>query len=170
MATKADAVFNWEKISTAMADGLEDLIAFNWSEIETANPEAPPLDIDWPKYAMLERAGIYRAISVRKANRLIGYNGYFVQPHLRHKASLWAINDALFIDKDERKGTLGLKLVAESVKMLRAIGVKVVTQGDMLAPLADPANSTTAKSRATFGDLLLRQGFKLAENLYVLAL
>jgi hypothetical protein len=167
MAAKPEIVFNWEKISTAMADGLEDLIAFNWSEIEAKNDEAPPLDIDWPRYAMLERAGIYRAISVRKASRLIGYNGYFVQPHLRHRTSLWAINDALFIDKDERKGTLGIKLVAESVKMLRSIGVKVVTQGDMLAPLV---NSTTAKSHATFGDLLLRQGFKLVENLYVLAL
>lgn len=163
---KSDAVFSWEKISTAMADGLEDLIAFNWSEIETLNADAPPLDVDWPRYTMLERAGIYRAISVRKGGKLIGYNGYFVQPHLRHKSSLWAINDALFIDKDERKGTLGLRLVSESVKMLKAIGVKVVTQGDMLAPL----HSTTAKSHATFGDLLLRQGFKLVENLYVLAL
>lgn len=166
MPSKPDVVFAWEKISTAMADGLEDLIAFNWSEIEARNEDAPPLDIDWPRYAMLERAGIYRAISVRKASKLIGYNGYFVQPHLRHRTSLWAINDALFIDKDERKGTLGLRLVVESVKMLREIGVKVVTQGDMLAPL----NSTTAKSHATFGDLLLRQGFKLVENLYVLAL
>lgn len=166
MAAKPDVVFAWEKISSAMADGLEDLIAFNWSEIEARNEDAPPLDIDWPRYAMLERAGIYRAISVRKASRLIGYNGYFVQPHLRHRTSQWAINDALFIDKDERKGTLGLRLVVESVKMLREIGVKVVTQGDMLAPL----NSTTAKSHATFGDLLLRQGFKLVENLYVLAL
>lgn len=163
---KSDAVFSWEKISTAMADGLEDLIAFNWSEIETLNADAPPLDVDWPRYTMLERAGIYRAISVRKGGKLIGYNGYFVQPHLRHKSSLWAINDTLFIDKDERKGTLGLRLVSESVKMLKAIGVKVVTQGDMLAPL----HSTTAKSHATFGDLLLRQGFKLVENLYVLAL
>lgn len=166
MAAKPEIVFAWENIGPAMADGLEDLIAFNWGEVEAKNADAPPLDIDWPRYAMLERAGIYRAISVRKAGRLIGYNGYFVQPHLRHKSTLWAINDALFIDRDERKGTLGIRLVTESTRMLRALGVKVITQGDMLAPL----NSTTAKSHATFGDLLLRQGFKLVENLYVLAL
>ena len=161
MPKTSEAVFAWEKIGPAMADGLEDLIAFNWSEIEDANPASPALDIDWPRYLMLERAGVYRAISVRKGGSLIGYNGYFVEPPIRHKGMTWAINDALFLDKDHRKGPLGIRLVSESSRMLKEIGVKIVTQGDMLA-----AHSTTAKPHATFGDLLLRQGFVLIENLY----
>lgn len=166
MSTKADVVFNWEKIGTAMADGLEDLIAFNWEEVDV-EPLFGPLNIDWPKYAMLERAGIYRAISVRKGGKLIGYNGYFVQPHLRHRNSLWAMNDAMFVDKDERRWTLGLRLVQASLKLLGEIGVKHATQGDMMGA---KVNSTTAKSHATFGDLLLREGAVLAENVYVFVL
>ena len=165
-SSKTDVVFAWEKISSAMADGLEDLIIFNWSEIEAKTDIAPPLDIDWPKYAMLERAGIYRAISMRRGAKLIGYNSYFVQPPLRHKGLLWAVNDTLYIDKDERAGRLGITAVRRSIEMLKAVGVQYVFHGDMLGAL----NSTSAKPHATFGDLLLREGATLLENIYVFKL
>lgn len=166
MKKTPDVVFAWEKIAPAMSDGLEDLIAFNWSEIEAVYPEAPPIDIDWPAYYLAERRGTYRAVSARKGSKLIGYNGYFVQPPLRHKTMLWAVNDTLFIDKDERAGTLGRRFLLASLALLKEAGVDTVYHGDMLGAL----NSTTAKPRATFGDLLLREGARHLENVYVFAL
>jgi hypothetical protein len=159
----AEVVFAWEKIGPAMADGLEDLIVYNWAEVEALDPRAPPIDIDWPRYLMLERRGEYKAVSIRRAGNLIGYNGYFTQAPLRHKTVKWAINDALYIDKAERKGSLGYRVVRRSIDMLRELGFSQVFHGDMLGPL----NSTRAKPHATFGDLLLRAGARPVENTYV---
>lgn len=157
-------VFAWEPISTALASGMEDLIAFNWDEV-SSGLDFPPLDIDWPAYLMQERAGFYRGVSARKSTKLIGYNGYFIRPPLRHKSSLWAINDALYLDKDARAGLLGLKLLTESHKLLKTAGVKWVSQTDMAVE-----NSTTAKPRASFGDLLTRIGYRPMGRSYLLKL
>ena len=137
-----------------MADGLEDLIAFNWSQVQE-DPDWPALDIDWPKYLMFERMGIYKAVSARKGGRLIGYNGYYVQPIARHKSTVFAINDALYVDADHRKGLVGPRLLKRSEEMLKEIGAQFVLQEDMA-----PYNSTEAKPRATFGNPLLRSGYK----------
>ena len=162
--SKSLVEFAFEKISPALADGLEDLIAFNWDEVSASYALAPPLDIDWPRYLMLERMGQYRSISARKNGRLVGYNAYFIEKPLRHRRMTWAVNDALFLDRVERKGMLGWRLLKESIRLLREIlpPGSFVLHGDMLGAI-----STTAKAHATFGDLLLREGFIRLESVYV---
>ena len=147
-----------------MADGLEDLIAFNWDEVSAVYKLAPPLDIDWPRYLMLERMGQYRSISARRNGRLIGYNAYFIEKPMRHKRMTWAVNDALYLDRTERKGVLGWRLLHRSVEMLREVlpPGSLVLHGDMMGVV-----STTPKPHATFGDLLLREGFIRLESVYV---
>lgn len=157
---KPETVFAWEPLSDALASGLEDLIAFNWDQVQQ-DPDWPPLDIDWPKYLMYERVGIYKAVSARKDGRLIGYNSYYIQPLTRHKSTMFAVNDALYVDADHRGGLTGLKLLDRSEDLLRALGVQFVLQDDM-----EPHNSTTAKPRATFGKLLSRRGYKMVGTMH----
>ena len=155
---KAEVVFAWETIGQALDDGLEDLIALNDEEVE----DLMPLDIDWPKYVMLERAGMYRSVSARRAGKLIGYRSFMVSPPMRYRNSLWAMNDAMYLDPAERNGLLAARFVNQSDDLLREIGARVVVQGDR-----KPFNSTAEKRRATFGDLLQRFcGYRPSETVY----
>lgn len=159
---KADPVFGWESLSEALGAGLEDLLAANWAEVAT-DRDCPPLDVDWPRYLQMERLGAYRGVSARKAGRLVGYVGYFIHESMRHKFTLWAWGDALYIDKDHRQGALGLKLIAAAEPLLKSVGVQFVTQGDMLAD-----HSTTAKPRATLGTVLTRLcGYQPFDRVYI---
>ena len=150
----------WDTLGRALADGVEDLIIFNWEEVYPVG--GPNLDVDWPRLLMLERAGIYRAITARRAGKLIGYNGYFIQPPIRHKAIPWAMNDTLYVDPDFRSSTIGLRLLKESLALLKAEGIAYVTHGNLW-----PDNSTSGKARARFDALLVRMGFEPIETVYV---
>lgn len=157
----AEAVtFAVEPLAPLLADGLEDLLIFHWQEVEQHKDEMP-LAVDWPKYLMLERAGIYKAVVARKAGRLIGYAAYFVQEPLHHCKNKWAVNDVLYVDPAHRKSRVGFGLIAFAEEAMRDLGAKLITQEDR-----KDANSTTAKSSATLGDLLSRRGYQLAGRVF----
>ena len=157
---KDEIVFGWETVSQALADGLEDLIAFNWERVQE-DPTWPVLEIDWPKYLMYERMGLYKAVSARQGGKLIAYNGYNVMQPARHRSTLFAMNDALYVDADQPQGFIGTKLLAASEEMLKAMGVQFILHEDM-----EPFNSTEPKPRATFGRLLLRRGYRQVGAVY----
>ena len=163
-AARSPDVIGWEPISTALAGGLEDLVSYDWGEA-TEGRDYPPLDISWNEYIGLERLGRYRGVSVRRAGRLIGYNGYDVFKPKRHRSTLWAFGDAMFIDKEHRGGLLAFRLLAKSHELLREIGVQWVVKGDMAVE-----NLATAKPRASFGDLLVKIGYTPFDRTYVLKL
>lgn len=102
----------WESIDRALAWGLEDLLAAHHAEIND-HPETPLLP-DWPNYRRLERMKGYEALLARdQSGRLIGYNAFFVQPPLRCTATIWAINDVLYVTPEHR-GMVGNMLIAKA--------------------------------------------------------
>jgi|ERR1700677_1113613 len=152
--------FALEPVAPLLADGLEDLLIFHWQEVEQ-HQDVMPLTVDWPKYLMLERAGIYRAVVARQDGRLVGYAAYFVQPPLHHSHATWAVNDVLYLDPVFRRGRTGDKLIEAAEGFMRELGAKLITQEDRKVP-----NSTDAKPHATLGDLLLRRGYTLAGRVF----
>jgi GNAT superfamily N-acetyltransferase len=151
-----DVVYAWEKLGQALADGLEDLIAFNAEESPLVG--APPLDVNWPKYLMLERLGSHRGMSARLGPKLIGYRSFFLENAMHYKGLKWAVNDALYVDPDHRKSRVGLTLIRRSDALLKAEGVDVVIQADR--------KLATAKPHATLGDLLRRLGYAPMEMVF----
>lgn len=156
-----DIEIGQESVSEALASGLEDLIAFNWEEV-SAGRDYPALDIDWPMVLMLERLGKLVGISARKKGRLIGYASYFIQGHMRHRLTRWAVNDALYVDADHRKGRLAVNLIRAAEILLKDDGVQFITQGDMM-----PLDLVTGKPRATLGRLLMWLGYKPFDQVYM---
>lgn len=154
-----DVVYGWETIGDALADGLEDLIALHYDEI--SSPGEPPLNLNWPRYLMFERLGSYRAVSARRAGKLIGYRSFIVDKPLHYQSLTWAVNDALYVDPDYRKSRVGPRLIQVSDAMLKAEGVAIVLQADRKAH-----KLATAKPRATLGDLLRRLGYAPMETVY----
>lgn len=158
--TKGEVSFALELLSPLLAEGLEDLLVFHWQEVEQ-HQDAMPLSVDWSKYLMLERAGIYRSVVARKTGKLIGYAAYFLQAPLHHAKSVWAVNDVLYVDPAHRKDRTGDRLITAAEDMMQILGAKLITQEDR-----KDANSTSDKPSATLGDLLSRRGYTLAGRVY----
>jgi GNAT superfamily N-acetyltransferase len=159
--SKSEIAFALEPLSPLLADGLEDLLIEHWQEVEQ-HQDAMPLSVDWQKYLMLERAGIYRCVVARRGARLVGYAAYFVQPPLHHRQKTWAVNDVLYLDPTHRRGNTGKRLIEAAESLMRDAGAKLITQEDR----KQPTNSTSGKTSATLGDLLSRMGYFLAGRVY----
>lgn len=124
----------WERLDALLADGLADLAQQDFQEIEEDTQEIP-LDIDWDHLKSLERLGTYGVISAREKGKvrydgkLVGYNAFFVNRHTRHRRTVFAFCDALYLIPDARKGTAGIVLLQESDRLLREAGVVKVQYG-----------------------------------------
>ena len=152
--------FRWVALSEALAAGVEDLLQENWEEAETAKDEFV-LQPDWPSYQMYERQGMFRAVGAFHQGKLVGYSAWMVQPMLRFKGRLWALNDTTYLLPAYRRGSAGVRLVKAALALLKEAGVERVLHGDKVR-----ANSPSGKTRASFGDILLRLGFSLDEKVY----
>jgi GNAT superfamily N-acetyltransferase len=151
--SRPDPVYAWESVSGFLRDGMEDLLTAHWDTI--------PLAVDWEQYRWLERHGILRAISMRQAGQLIGYNVFFVRPTLHYSTSLWAVNDVIYLDPDHRKGMAGVRLIRAAEPMLRGIGVQQVLYHTKMH-----VHLGHGKARGTLGRLLTAMGYNLAEEVY----
>ena len=116
----------------ALAGGLEDHLAAHYAEVD---PHASTfaLKIDFARYRALERAGSYKALVMRRAGKIIGYNGFFVQPMLHSLMNVWALNDVLYLKPAERKGTAAIRMIVEA-ETLKAKGVRQIVYGANLPP------------------------------------
>jgi hypothetical protein len=111
--SKTPESIDWEGVDSALSDGLEDLLAAHWEEV-ALNRDDIPLAVDWSRYRQLERMGVLKALSMRKAGRLVGYNVFFVQPPIHYSTSVWAVNDILYLTPAERRGMAGARMIREA--------------------------------------------------------
>lgn len=90
-------------------DEVRDLLDLHYQEL-CLNKDRVKLAPMWEKYAALEQAGCFVAYTVRNDGVLVGYSGFFIQPHMHYSGLMTAINDVLFVHPEAR-GRAGLQLV-----------------------------------------------------------
>jgi len=152
-----DLTYTWERIDAALADGLEDLLVAHWRE-SAPNFEKLPLLIDWPTYRMEERAGRYQALAVRKAGRLVGYNGFFVAPSLHHRATVFARNDVIYLEPASRSFPAWLRMIREPEEKFA---------GKVFSIAYQPPTTTRSpkpKRSVSLADALQRAGYPMFET------
>lgn len=154
----SDLTFAFETINAVLQDGFEDMAALHWDEV-ALDKDAIPLAPDWEKYRWLEKSGILKSVAARRAGKLIGYDVFFVQPALHYSTSLWAVNDILYLDPEERRGMAGARLIRQAEKMLGALGVRKVIYHTKLH-----VHLGHGKAHGTVGDLLIKLGYKHVED------
>ena len=103
-------------------DDIKYLLDLHYNEI-ALDKEVIPLDPDWDKYRNLYNLGILKIITARDEGKIVGYSIFFVNAHLHYKSSIYANNDLLYLHPEYRKGSLGIKLIKYSEKVLRDLGV-----------------------------------------------
>lgn len=83
------------------------------------------LDVDWDKYAALERAGKLLVLGAFVDDELVGYSANVVERNI-HYELVAGYNCALFIHPDHRNSPLGLRLMAETRKGCAAWGATIM--------------------------------------------
>lgn len=151
----------WERLDALLAHGLEVLTSANFVEVGIDH-EAVPLAVDWDHLRYLEKAGSYWIISARIGNRLVGYNAFFMNRHTRHKHTIYAVNDVLYLERASRKGANGLVFLRESDRLLKDAGAAKIQYGVKL-------HVKLGASQGTLGDLLVRLGYRHTEDIYTKA-
>lgn len=131
---------------------LKDLFLDHYNEIGN-EPDKVELNPDYDLYQKLEGLNLIHLVTVREDDSIIGYYLSVLSPLLHFKQILNAYNDAIYIKKEYRKGSIGYKLIKYAFKDLKSIGVNMVT--------------LHTKVKQPFDKLCLRLGMTLVERNYI---
>jgi hypothetical protein len=117
-------IISRENLATFQTEA-QVLLEQHYQEL-TLHKEYIKLSVDWDKYYKLESAGGFVLITARDKGKLIGYSAFFISNHIHYKNTKIAMNDVLFLHKDYRKGSAGIKLIKESEKIMKELNVSKI--------------------------------------------
>jgi GNAT superfamily N-acetyltransferase len=104
-------------------DEIEPLMRQHYEEIALYKDRIP-LAPDWGRYRHMEETQSLAVYTAREDGALIGYSVFLLSYHLHYVHTLVAANDVLFLDRDHRKGSTGIKLIKHSEQELKKLGVE----------------------------------------------
>jgi GNAT superfamily N-acetyltransferase len=145
-----DIKFNEEKFTVNLYRESLPLLIDHYNELATHNVE---LDPDVLLYLQLTDLGIFKVYTARLDSKLIGYNAFFVKPHIHYKGELLAQNDIIFLDYAYRGTKLGKQLILYTREELKKLGATL--------------ECYHVKEKLNFGPLLEHLGSELTDHLYV---
>jgi len=109
-----------------VVEEVQPLLHEHWTEL-TKNKDIAILDPMWQEYAALEQMGRFVIYTARDDGALVGYAAYFIQKHIHYAGMTTGTNDVLFLRKDARRGTTGLRLLDYCEAQLKTLGVQKLT-------------------------------------------
>lgn len=96
----------------------------HYAELAT-NKDSMQMSPDIETYKALEQQGNLLILTARENGTLIGYQIAVVRRHL-HYSTLCGFEDAYFLTKAKRQGMIGVRLITESLKLMKQRGVQKV--------------------------------------------
>lgn len=114
-------------VETKLGDIKEELkvlLVDHYNEL-TLNKDVVKLNPIWEAYEAMEKAGRF-VMYIARDDKLWGYSAWFVTPHMHYADLMVAVNDVLYLHKDQRKGSTGIKLIKFSESMLKQRGVNKI--------------------------------------------
>lgn len=105
---------------------VKELLLEHYEEL-TLNKAKIKLKPVWVRYETMEKFNQFYAITVRDDNVIVGYSGFIVQPHLHYEDVIVAQNDVLFLKKEYRLGTTGIRLLKYSEQCMKDLGANKIT-------------------------------------------
>lgn len=124
------AVYQQESLAGLWPE-ITPLLERHWRELATYDDI--PLDPDKTGYQALEQADRLRTYTARAAGELVAYAVFIVGGSMHYRTSRIAVQDAIYVAPEHRRGGLGAELVAYTEEQLRALGAKVVHHHQKLA-------------------------------------
>jgi GNAT superfamily N-acetyltransferase len=115
-----------EVYTDELIEEMRPLLFKHWKEIATYQDRIP-LDPDFSLYAKLDAMGKLLCLTARLDGRLIGYSVFLLTRVAHYKSTLCAVNDVIYVEPEFRKGSIGVRLIRESEKRLKDLGVVKMT-------------------------------------------
>ena len=101
--------YQQEFLCTVVKD-IEPLLKEDWDEIEHQKTKRV-LNPDWDVYTNLEALGILKIFTARSSGVLVGYVSCFLLPDIHSKGVVSANFEIIFVTKEFRKGSVGIRLL-----------------------------------------------------------
>lgn len=141
-------------VEGSLADKISALSALfdeHWQEVGS-HKNVRTLSIDTGKYASLEAAGTLFALFVLDGDQVVGYSVNFITTGPHASGTIYAQNDALFVQPAYRKRMAGVRLMQATERAAKAHGAKLMVWH--------------AKEGTGLGPLLQRLGYGVLDVLY----
>lgn len=110
---------------------LEPFVIPHWEELGLDHQDVP-VNLDWDRYAELERAGGLHHVAVRDNGAIIGYTTAVISPMFHYATTLHAIYDLYYLLPQYRKSKIGVSMFLFAERCFRDLGVKKVMTGTKL--------------------------------------
>ena len=137
----------WDDIK----DEVKPLLQRHWEEV-ALDRDTIPLAVDWDSYDVLAAQGVLHLLIARKDGVMIGYYWAIVRTHLHYVETLFAFTDILFIEKQHRRGMVGVNLFREMERTLKELGVQKIF--------------AATKTKLDLGPIFKRLGYTVHEVVY----
>jgi hypothetical protein len=156
---------------TFQVEGITDLrheamplLLKHWEEI-ALNKEVVRLDPDWDGYERLHNLGMLHVTTARADGALVGYASYLLAPNLHYRTMLVAEGDIFYLAIEQRKGTTGIRLLAEAERHLKA-RARADKRGfeNVYIINKEKAHFTRPDGRSIVGPVLKHLGYNLIEH------
>jgi len=143
--------FQMEKLGGAelLHAELAPLLEAHYQEL-TLNKDVVKLDPDWDTYFALQKRFALAVYTARDAQRLVGYNAFFVSRHLHYRDLIVAVNDVFYLHPDYRRGAIPLRFLRYAERQLKERGAHKLAYH--------------FKASNNFGPLLQRLGYEPEEG------
>lgn len=142
--------FQEEEFSEALGE-MKACTELHYAEI-TLEKDDIPYDPNWEVYLSLAAAGILHLSTARSKRGLVGYVATYIMPHMHHKGTVFAIQDAYFLKEEYRKGLTGYLLLKFNEEIAKKKGASVITLG--------------VKTDHGIAPIMKRLGYRLSEYNY----
>jgi hypothetical protein len=106
-------------------DQAVDLLIDHREELAT-DKALMVLKPDFETYYNLDELGALLVIGAYRGDRLVGYSVNLISKNLHYADLVQCQNDVLFLDKSERKGSAGLRLIRKTQELARFEGAKIM--------------------------------------------
>jgi hypothetical protein len=143
-------------------DEIKALMVLHWTEV--GHYRDLPLDPDFERYALVEKAGLLRIYTARaqflEKDSLRGYVIYIVGPGIHYRQTLFAVQSTLYLHPAYRAGLQGARFIRWTETQLEEQdGIQVIHHH--VKAKHDPRRA------AAFMRMLERRGYELQD--YVLS-
>ena len=142
--------FHVERMADMIAEAAP-LLEAHWEEI-AHNQDKIKLNPDYKQYEIMETMGMLHIVTARDEGRLVGYCITFLVRHLHYSDHVYAMNDILYVRPENRRGSVGARLIHFTEERLAELGCSVTNYH--------------IKPEHDFSPLLIKQGYKLTEYQY----
>jgi GNAT superfamily N-acetyltransferase len=106
--------------------GISDkLLREHWDEV-ALNKHLMVLNPDWEQYQKMCDAGVLLSLAAYDNGELVGYSINVVTNHPHYKHLMVLRNDLLFVSKQYRNSSIGMRLMSETEEKAKSRGVKLV--------------------------------------------